>query len=84
MMFDPLSAGYFILAAGLRRVHALHRFPCAEAGDARQVRLCLSFTLMCKVPSLGRELILSPSMNGLSPRWLVPVADVARQQRVDR
>src|SRR5262249_44431167 len=48
---------------------------CCRRVMRAQVRFRLSRTAMCNVPQPSQvSSMLSPSMNGLSPRWLVPVA----------
>src|SRR5262245_6520638 len=48
---------------------------CCRRVMRAQVRFRSSRTAMCNVPQPSQvSSILSPSMNGLSPRWLVPVA----------
>src|SRR5262249_52000576 len=48
---------------------------CCRRVMRAQVRCRSSRTAMCNVPQPSQvSSMLSPSMNGLSPRWLVPVA----------
>src|SRR5262249_6121595 len=48
---------------------------CCRRVMRAQVRFRSSRTAMCNVPQPSQvSSMLSPSMNGLSPRWLVPVA----------
>src|SRR6516165_272144 len=59
---------------------------CCRRVMRAQVRFRSSRTAMCNVPQPSQvSSMLSPSMNGLSPRWLVPVARMSPGvQRVNR